>query len=70
MANNFVANQLVIDAIDYSLMSSISKWCVRLLFNYLIIIHRLVIDYTHLIQFLAIVFLNFFQVIKSYVNAS
>ena len=58
MANNFVANQLVIDAIYYSLMSSISKWCVRLLFNYLIIIHRLVIDYT------------LFQVIKSYVNAS
>ena len=46
MANNFVAYQLLINDIDYSLMSLISNWCVRLLIHYLMIIYRLVIDYT------------------------
>ena len=58
-----MAYRLLIDDIDRSLMSSMSNWCVRLLINYLMIIHRLVIDYTsHTIS--SNFFVNLFPVIK------
>ena len=46
MAKIFAAFRLQIDDIDYSLMSSIINWCIRLLVDYLMIIHQFVIDYT------------------------
>ena len=62
----FCALSISHDDIDQLLMSSMSNWFVRLLINYLMIIHRLVIDYTsHTVSS------NFFfPVIKIYVYVS
>ena len=47
MAKIFVAYRLLIDDIDDSLMSLMSNWCFWLVIDdYLMITHRLVIDYT------------------------
>ena len=47
MAKIFVAYRLLIDDIDDSLMSLMSNWFVWLFIDdYLMITHRLVIDYT------------------------
>ena len=61
MDKSLTAFRLQIDDIDYSLMSSISNWCIRLLVDYLMIIHQFVIDYTTRTIFSKLFFLTYFR---------
>ena len=49
MTKHFVADRLLVDVIDYPSMWLIIRWCYWILIDFLLITHRLLVDYSSFI---------------------